>query len=123
MLGRTNSAQITGRYSSPRLIAQGENFANYAIDIGYRHSFFDRKLNVNLSIRDIFNTRSWRSNTWGDNFYQTSESRFSRRMINLTATYNFGNMQAKRPKTPQQQMDMNGNNGMDGVMDGDFDDF
>lgn len=117
MLSKTSSAQITGHYASPRLLAQGETFANYAVDLGYRHSFFNRNLNINVSIRDLFNTRSWRSTTWGEGFYQTSENSFSRRMIGITATYNFGNMKPKRPKSQQME---SGSGDMDG---GGFDEY
>ena len=116
MLSKNSSAQITGYYSSPRLLAQGETFANYAVDLGYRHSFFNRNLNINISVRDLFNTRSWKSTTWGDGFYQTSENSFSRRMIGITATYNFGNMKPKRQKS--QQMDSGASD-----MDNGFDEY
>jgi len=63
--------------------------------LGLRQSFFNRNLSLNFSVRDIFNTRKRSSITWGDNFYQRSESYFSGRMIGLTATWNFGNMMPK----------------------------
>ncbi|GAB1417228.1 outer membrane beta-barrel family protein [Paludibacter sp.] len=108
MFGKNTSAQITGYYNAPRLIAQGRETASYAVDLGLRQNFFDRKLNLNLSVRDLFNTRRRSSVTWGDGFYQKSEDYFSARMIGLTATYNFGNM---KPKKSNMQKNENGGDG------------
>jgi hypothetical protein len=47
-------------------------------------------------VRDLLNTRRRSSVTWGDGFYQESESYFYGRMVGLTATYNFGNMKPKK---------------------------
>lgn len=105
ILGKNTFGQITGEYSAPRLIAQGKETASYSVDLGLRQSLFDRKLSLNFMVRDLFNTRRRSSVTWGDGFYQRSESYFSGRMIGLTATYNFGNM---KPKKTTQQRDNNG---------------
>jgi len=96
MLGKSTSAQITGRYSSPRIISQGERAANYSLDLGFRQTFFDRKLNLNLMVRDLLNSRKWKSTTWGTDFYQVSESYFHGRMVGMTLSYNFGNMKPKQ---------------------------
>jgi iron complex outermembrane receptor protein len=96
MLSKNTSAQITGRYSSPRIIAQGKQKANYSVDMGLRQTFFDKKLSLNLMVRDLLNSRKWESTTWGTNFYQESESYFHGRMVGLTLSYNFGNMKPKQ---------------------------
>lgn len=96
ILSRTTFAQITGNYSAPRLIAQGRESSTYSIDLGLRQTFLDRNLSVNLMVRDLLNTRRRSTVTWGDGFYQRSESYFSQRMVGVTATYNFGNMQPRR---------------------------
>ena len=109
ILGRNTFAQFTGDYSAPRLIAQGKESASYSIDLGVRQMFLDRKLSVNLMVRDLLNTRRRSSVTWGDGFYQRTENYFSQRMIGVTATYNFGNMQPKRTQNRRdgREMDMN----------------
>lgn len=93
--------QLTGRYDAPRLVAQGERMANYSVDAGLRKSFFNRKLSLNLSVRDLFNTQSWHTITSGDGFYQDYEGKWGRR-VNLTLSYQFGNMNA-RPEMKRQQ--------------------
>ena len=90
------SGQITGRYSSPRLIAQGKTTHSYAIDLGLRASFLDNQLSLNLMARDILNSRGRKSERWSDNFYEYSENQWHGRSIGLTLTYNFGNMKPKK---------------------------
>ncbi|MBR1631810.1 MAG: TonB-dependent receptor, partial [Paludibacteraceae bacterium] len=41
MFTKTFSGQLTGRYSSPRVEAQGSRTSSYSIDLGLRKSFFD----------------------------------------------------------------------------------
>jgi len=109
ILGRNTFAQFTGDYSAPRLIAQGKESASYSIDLGVRQMFLERNLSVNLMVRDLLNTRRRSSVTWGEGFYQVSENYFSQRMVGLTVTYNFGNMQPKRSENRREtrEMDMN----------------
>ncbi|MBN2764791.1 MAG: TonB-dependent receptor [Paludibacteraceae bacterium] len=110
ILGKNTSAQITGDYSSPRLIAQGSQTSSYAIDLGVRQTFLDRNLSLNLMVRDLLNSRNRNTITYGNGFYQEANSYFHGRMIGLTVTYNFGNMKPKRTERRQdtQEMDMDG---------------
>lgn len=95
MFSPTFSGQITGNYSSPRVMAQGQQEARYSVDLGLRKSFFNRKLNVNLMVRDLFNSRNNKSSTYGTGFERYNESRWHSRMYGVTLTYNFGNMNPK----------------------------
>jgi outer membrane cobalamin receptor len=112
MLSKTFSGQITGEYSSPTLIAQGIESAEYQVDLGLRKTFLDRKLSVNLMAMDIFNFNKERTITSGAGFYQIAESYFHRRMIGVTVSYNFGNMKPKQAdmkkkgSSPDMNMDM-----------------
>ena len=107
------SAQLTGRYSSPRLIAQGRTTHSYAIDLGLRTSFLDNQLSLNLMARDILNSRGRKSERWSDNFYEYSENQWHGRTIGLTLTYNFGNMKPKK-KPMRENMSMSEDDGMGG---------
>ncbi len=108
MFGKDFSGQITGRYSSPQLVIQGKTTHMYAIDLGLRKTFFDKKLGLNFSVRDILNSRNRSSERWGDNFYQISENRFMGRHLNLMLTYNFGNMKPKQSKPNREASDAYG---------------
>ena len=90
------SGQISGRYRSPRLVAQGMTSHSYSIDIGLRHTFLNKKLALALNVRDLLDSRARRNTTWGDEFWQFSENRWHSRSVSLTLTYNFGNTQSQR---------------------------
>lgn len=89
--------QITGSYDAPRLVAQGKRLANYGFDVGLKKSFLDKKINLNVNVRDLFNTRSWHTITEGSGFYQDYEG-WRGRSVRVSLTYNFGNMRTK-PET------------------------
>lgn len=112
ILGKSTFGQFTADYSAPRLIAQGKQSSSYAIDLGLRQTFLDRNLSVNLMVRDLLDSRRRSTVTWGDGFYQQSESYFHGRMVGMTVTYNFGNM---KPKRSEQRRDESGS--MDMGMD------
>ncbi len=98
MFTKTFTGQLTGRYRSPRVVAQGTSSHSYSIDLGLRKTFLDRKLALAFNIRDILNSRA-RSNTkWGEGFWQFSENRWNSRSVGVSLTYNFGNMRQKPPK-------------------------
>lgn len=101
------SAQLTGSYRSKQVVAQGKQKASYSLDAGIRKSLLDRKLNIALSGRDLLNSRKRKNISFGDNFYQVSESHFGGPTVSVTVTYLFGkagnNRKNKRPE----------NNGMD----------
>lgn len=108
MFSPSFSGQVTGRYQSSQLLAQGERAQRYSIDLGLRKTFLDKKLGVNLNVRDLLNSRGFKGTTWGDGFYQYSENRRMGRMLGLTVTYNFGNMKPKHKETPNQTDEIGG---------------
>ncbi len=98
MFTKTFTGQLSARYRSPRVVAQGTSSHSYSIDLGLRKTFLDRKLALAFNVRDILNSRA-RSNTkWGEGFWQFSENRWNSRMVSVSLTYNFGNMRQKPPK-------------------------
>lgn len=116
MFSPTFSGQLTGRYRSAELLAQGERHARYSMDAGLRKTFFDKQLSLSFNVRDIFNTRGFKGTTWGDGFYQYSERQRRGRMFGLTLTYSFGNMRPKKTERPIPSEGMD-NGGMDVDMD------
>lgn len=112
-LSKTTFGQITAEYNAPRLIAQGKENANFAVDFGLRQTFLDKKLSLNLMVRDVFYSRKRNTTTTGPGYYQQGYTYWGGRMIGLTASYNFGNMKPKKQeKSGQQEM-----NSMDSGME------
>lgn len=96
MFTKTFSAQISGRYRSPRVVAQGQTSHSYSIDIGLRKTFLNNALALQLNVRDLLDSRARRNTTSGDGFWQYQENSWHSRTIGIGLTYNFGNMRAKR---------------------------
>ncbi len=110
------SGQLTGHYHSPDVVAQGRRMASYAIDLGLRKSLLKKALNLNLTVRDILNSRRYRETTWGDNFWQYSEYASRGTFISFSVTYNFGNMKFsgdRRQQGGSSDSDMGSESGMD----------
>ncbi len=95
MFTKNFSGQISGRYRSPRVVAQGTTSHSYSLDVGLRHTFLNKQLALALNVRDLLDSRARRNTTWGEGFWQFSENRWHSRSISLTLTYNFGNNQSK----------------------------
>ena len=105
MISKTTTAQLTARYRSPRVIAQGKENHDYAIDLGLRQTFLNRKLSLNVFVRDLLDSHSHKRQTFGNGFYQISDSFWGGRTIGFTLSYNFGSLN-KKPNKPNQQNEM-----------------
>ena len=88
-------AELTGNYQSDLTYGLYDVKARYSVDAGISHKFANKKLNVKLSMSDIFNTLRNDVNSQYQNtdlfITQKRESRITR----LTLTYNFGNNKIK----------------------------
>lgn len=90
-LGDGWSFQVNGRYRAPFDVPQGRIEAYTYVNIAIRKDFLDEKLNVGLSLRDVFNTREWViSTTEQSGLTQISERQWDSRIIGLDLNYRFG---------------------------------
>ena len=104
--------QIRGDYQGPQVIPQGKMRAMYGVDGGVKYDI-TKTLSLSGNVRDIFNTRKFRSdidiNTPFFASNQVSERRFSTRTAIFTLSYRFGNngipQKRKEKKDNQQQQD------------------
>lgn len=113
ILPKNISMELTGNYRSPKATAQGKTLNTYFVNFGAKKSFFDKKLNLTLSVRDILNSRKRKSETWDDDFYQYSETTWNGRSINLNVSYTFGNMKKKAKKGKSDSFSSDDDGGMD----------
>lgn len=104
--------QLRGDYQGPQVIAQGKMKAMYGVDGGLKYDI-TKALSFSGNVRDIFNTRRFRSdidiNTPYFTSNQVSERRFSTRTAIFTLSYRFGNngipQKRKEKKDNNQQQD------------------
>lgn len=97
-----NSALLlTGIYRSPTLDGIKKNLSRYKVDLGYRKSWFDKKLILKVAARDIFYIYRRNGINRIGNLNQEFTNRNDSRVISFDLTYKFGNQKKKtsREKT------------------------
>jgi len=104
MLPYDISVQGTGRYNSRSVITQGYRKANYSVDLGVRKNFMNKTFTVALNCRDLLNSRKWENYTSSETFTRHQLNKRGGRNVNLTVTWNFGNMKAKKKPRKDEGM-------------------
>ena len=99
--------QITGRYMGPREEPLGYRDANYWCDFAASRDVFNKNATISLNIRDVFGSRQHGGESWGDNFWQYSESTWSTTSVTLNFNYRINQQQNKRrmPSSPSSDVD------------------
>lgn len=92
------SLQLTGRYRSREVVTQGYRKANCSLDFGLRKNFLSKTITLALNVRDVLNSRKFDTYTSSDTFWRHQKNWRNGRTANITLTWNFGNMKAKKPK-------------------------
>lgn len=79
--------QINIDYRAPRNTVQGKTLSLTVVDIGLSRDILNNKGTLSLSIRDLFNSRKWRSETFNETSYQESEFQWRSRSAQISFTY------------------------------------
>lgn len=85
--------ETTGNYRSKFKTVQGEVADNLFMNLGVRKKMMKGRLNLNLSIRDVFASRRRQSVTNQINFLRTSDSQ-SGRFVTIGISFGFGKGEA-----------------------------
>jgi outer membrane receptor protein involved in Fe transport len=86
-LGKRTNLQATVFYRAPQQTTQGRSEAFYTFDLGFNKDVFKNKATFSVNVRDVFNTRIFRSVNEGDDFY--FRNRFQRAFTTITASLVF----------------------------------
>ena len=81
-------------YRAPQERPQGRSKSMFMMDIGLSKDVMSGKGTLNFTVRDLFNTRKWRSETFGSTFF--SEGEFQWRSRTATLSFNYRLNQKKR---------------------------
>lgn len=87
--------QLRFSYRAPRETPQGRSKAISSIDLAANTDILKGKGTLTLSVRDLFNTRKYRGETFLDDFYAENEFQWRTRTATLTFNYRL-NQQKKR---------------------------
>ncbi len=83
--------QLTGSYSAPSIMAQGERSGFFMVNGGIRQDFFKRKLTVNFQARDIFQTMQFAYTARGSNFLNYTERQRKSPSFTLSLSFKINN--------------------------------
>ena len=97
--------QISGRYMGPREEPLGYREANYWCDFAASRDVFNKNATISLNIRDVFGSRQHGGESWGDNFWQYSESSWSTTSVTLNFNYRINQQQNNKRRMQQNGSD------------------
>jgi len=100
--------QINSRYNSGSVTAQGTQSGYYTIDAATKFTFLQKRLSVNLQLRDILGTSKRESTSEGEDFYQYSINEPRSPVFIATLAYRFNNFKPASNKSVQGD-ESNGN--------------
>ncbi len=92
---KKTDVQLRVGYRGPRETPQGRSKSITSLDISANRDILKKKGTLTLSIRDVFNSRKYRSETFIDDFYSDSEFQWRARTATLTFNYRL-NQKKKR---------------------------
>lgn len=95
------SVQATGNYNSKSLTAQGSRQGGWSVDLGIRKNLGNWSFALNC--RDLFDSRRFKSTTYGPGYYQYNERWRGGRTLRLTIKFSFGNMSGKSNKKNEDE--------------------
>ena len=99
-------------YRAPEETPQGKRKAFYTVDLALSKDIFQGKGSLTLSVSDLLNSRKWRNETFGDNFYSDSEFQWRARQFTFSFSYRLN--QRKAPQREREGGGFEGGGGDEG---------
>ncbi len=88
--------EISGYYSGPGVWGGVFEYdSQWALNLGVQKKFFSKKLNVKLSVEDIFFQSGWSGDSYFDGLSSTGRGYWDSRRASISLSYNFGNNKLK----------------------------
>ncbi len=106
-IGDNTRLQVTSRYSSATVTAQGEREGSFTTNLGLRQNLLGRQLSAILQINDVFSSSVRESISEGTGFYTYNLSSRNTPIIMLTLSYNFNNFRERNDQRQRGGEDFN----------------
>ena len=87
----------------PSETAISKSEGDFSIDLAFSKELFKEKASLTLNVRDLLDQRGWRSKTFNETFYNSSEFRWGKRSFTLNFTYRFNQKKNQYKRQQQQQ--------------------
>jgi outer membrane receptor protein involved in Fe transport len=98
--------QLMFNYRGPRETTQGTRSEMYFVDAGVKKEVLDTKGSVSIKVRDIFNSRIYEMETFGENFYIHSQYQRSPRMVFLSFSYKINDYRSRKRRNRGENYEM-----------------
>lgn len=95
--GKTTKIQVNFRYNGANKTLISDNKGEMDFGLAVRQSFMKKRLSVSLAMRDIFNTRTHKSETYTDTYYLYSKRYRDAPVWNIGLSYKINNFKEKGP--------------------------
>ncbi len=86
-INKRSNAQVNFFYRAPQETSQGRRLSMYSLDLGYAIDVLNNNGTISLSLRDTFNTRKYRGETFGPTWYSESEFQWRARQFRVSFIY------------------------------------
>ncbi len=107
------SVQLSGFYRGRRIFAIGYMDPMLGMDLGARYQLIDKKLSVNIKLKDMFDTRQFQIHMEEPTYRQDLLWDWQSRFLFVGLDYRFGNMKVqKKRRRNMAPSDMGGGGGM-----------
>lgn len=100
--------QSSFNYRAPRTMTQSRHLAMYHVDLGISREILNGKGNLVFNVRDVFNTRKWRSIRNTGEIYSETDMQWRPRSFNLSVTYRINQKQDPKKDVFRENGDMGG---------------
>ena len=88
--------QLTAHIMGPHKEPLGMHKGNWWMDLAVSKEILHGNGTITFNVRDLFNSRSWGGESWGDGFWQYSTSTWNRRSFSLNFNYRINQQNMKR---------------------------
>ena len=88
--------QLTAHVMGPHKEPLGMRKGNWWVDLAVSKEIFKGNGTITFNVRDLFNSRSWGGESWGDGFWQYNTSTWNRRSFSLNFNYRINQQNLKR---------------------------
>jgi len=99
--------QLSAFYRAPQQTTQGTRKAFYMVDLGFSKEIFNKKGTLALNVRDLLNSRKWRTTTSGEDFFYDSEFQWRTTTVTLSFDYRI-NSNKRNDRRGKEGGDFNG---------------
>ena len=95
--------QLTAHVMGPHKEPLGMHKGNWWIDLAVSKEVLHGNGTITFNVRDLFNSRSWGGESWGDGFWQYSTSTWNRRSFSLNFNYRINQQNIKRNRPGNEE--------------------